>query len=1309
MNKNIRHRILSFAVIISLVAAVFVYPLTQHTIPVYAEEYTELADEETAHEVNDGTGDDEEQSEQDESEQDESEQRQTGRRRSVVRGSRQGQTDDEQTGLEETNREQTDQTDPAVNETRDYTAIWNINRSGTTEVENGKAKIKITDGMADPIINYQYNTINTTDVPSEKYKNTFTVDDVNDADHGKTFFRDILRFCVYVETDLDTDMDGMADLVMAHVQVPTAAVFGDYKAPTIFHASPYMAGCSDSKRDHLFNRSTEPDLAESSLLREGTKRTASDTEWSTQKAAEMTNPDDWIYKWPLLSNETKDDELGNNYYLNALHDQDYFLVRGFAVVSSAGLGTWGSEGFETCGSMAERDAFKNIIEWIHGDRKAYTDKENNIPIKATDWANGKVAMEGLSYDGTLAYEVATTGVEGLATVVPEAGIASWYDYTNTQGLNNYYSENENGTRDVTEYDYTTQLASSNASRFFDSIAASDVKTKYQQYLGYLRRQQIALKGMYGTYWEGRDHTYLERNSKPEMSARGVSALIVQGVRDYNVKTKQADLMMKTFEANGVPYKVLLHQGTHDTPDHMKININGRNYYYHEILNLWFCHYLLGTANGMPDTLPDVLAQSNIDGTFSSVGKWGAGDYNLIMKYPYSGETLISRAASNAGSGNGSEGGNEGTQTPGNRPDDADPDENAKYSIDVYRQSLGDTFDSGSESTEQQEGEPEPDSQPLISIERKITKDLTINGSADVHVRIAVKDTSKDILMAGAMLYDFCDTEFESIIPNSNGDVEKQNTEGDVSIVMGGNLEQQTEKEYKRLRAKEVMISKGMINLRTPGAGYNPRSATAPSTPIADDTYYDYVIHLLPTVYTIKSGHKLVLYIMPEMDFTKSDSEFLVQDNSIVANIPLCPPESGGTPSEPEITTAPRGVSGLIYDGEEHELVLDGEVTGGELYYALGNENGPTEPYKRALPKGRDAGTYHVWYRSFAIDEYTESDGENRLPVTIAKRRARIIANDQTVNTGGSIATGVSRATFNNPATGHALSAVTLTASSTAAATTNGTITPSNARIIISGTTTDVTANYDIEYVAGRLTVNENGSGGGSSTGGGGSSGSGGSSGGSGSSGSGNSSSGSSSSESSSSSSSSSGGSSDKGSSSGGGSVVGNVNYDGLRAQFTNAITAINTQKLTKGAAGVTQQMITWDKGEALPYFAMKTLQDNPNITLVFKCTYKGMDYAFAIPGSKVRANPLVQWYGPLYLLAYYGQFAMASPANSGIPMRPIMYNVTLPVGAKGVYTVKAGDTLAKLAKRLNTTVDNLVKLNGIRNRNIIKPGQVLKY
>ena len=53
---------------------------------------------------------------------------------------------------------------------------------------------------------------------------------------------DILRFCVWVETDYDTDLDGKADLVKALVQVPRAAVEGTYKAAVIDDPIPYGTG-----------------------------------------------------------------------------------------------------------------------------------------------------------------------------------------------------------------------------------------------------------------------------------------------------------------------------------------------------------------------------------------------------------------------------------------------------------------------------------------------------------------------------------------------------------------------------------------------------------------------------------------------------------------------------------------------------------------------------------------------------------------------------------------------------------------------------------------------------------------------------------------------------------------------------------------------------------------------------------------------------------------------------------------------------------------------------------------------------------
>lgn len=58
---------------------------------------------------------------------------------------------------------------------------------------------------------------------------------------------DIIRYCVYVETDYDTDADGKRDLVKALVQIPRAAMEGDYKAASIYEARPYITGCTSGE------------------------------------------------------------------------------------------------------------------------------------------------------------------------------------------------------------------------------------------------------------------------------------------------------------------------------------------------------------------------------------------------------------------------------------------------------------------------------------------------------------------------------------------------------------------------------------------------------------------------------------------------------------------------------------------------------------------------------------------------------------------------------------------------------------------------------------------------------------------------------------------------------------------------------------------------------------------------------------------------------------------------------------------------------------------------------------------------------
>ncbi|MBQ6506437.1 MAG: hypothetical protein IJI08_03835, partial [Clostridia bacterium] len=184
---------------------------------------------------------------------------------------------------------------------------------------------------------------------------------------------DILRFCVYVETDNDTDNDGLADLVKVLVQVPRGAVEGKFRAAVIYDPTPYGVGVVTNAMNNpeaLFN---QVPFDYNSLYRDCKKRTP-EGEMSTLDCAAIARPDkDWNYVVP----QSGGTQQGYSY----LSSYDYYLVRGFAVVEASGLGTYGSEGFELCGTHLERDSHKAVIEWLTGDRKAFTDKTSCIEIR----------------------------------------------------------------------------------------------------------------------------------------------------------------------------------------------------------------------------------------------------------------------------------------------------------------------------------------------------------------------------------------------------------------------------------------------------------------------------------------------------------------------------------------------------------------------------------------------------------------------------------------------------------------------------------------------------------------------------------------------------------------------------------------------------------------------------------------------------------------------------------------------------------------------------------------------------------------
>ena len=617
---------------------------------------------------------------------------------------------------------------------------------------------------------------------------------------------DIIRYCVYVETNYDTDGDGKLDLVKALVQVPRAAAKGDYKAATIYEARPYITGCTElyGYEDDLYNTGNF-DIKAMYNTPAARKSVGSAT---TEKAAAAANSADWYYWNPE----------GKMMDYEDLDWYDYYLVRGYAVVECGGLGTKGSEGFETCGTDLEIDAFKCVIEWLHGDRVAYTDKTSNISI-AADWSNKKVGMTGRSYAGTTQFGLATTGVAGLETIVPVAGIASWYEYTNSQGIST-----------DSEPAYSDALAGYCAGRKLDADDWNKIKADYGNYLQTIYDIQRDLNGNYGEtggHWNIRDYTVDTTQTGPigttGPSQINCSALIVHGLNDYNVRTKEFQLMYNAFTKAGENVKLLLHQDAHLTPTYPAGNLvfDIGDSSYDEILNRWFSHYLYGLENGA-ENMAAVTAQDSHDtDVWHTFDSWDTAS-SMIFKANADSETTTI---------------------------------NSNYdAIGVTSQNWQSKFTSGSTGGS-------------VMYAQTVEKDTTIKGTVAVNFSALTENTDdngtpigeRDALMVSAMLVDIAPAGKTFPAFNTSGSYVPKTTLAEGGAWMGGGLPNYDLKELNASDVTYKVISRGWMDLCNPDAGFDSNTA---STRVALDgkTYQNYTIYLQSTVYEVEAGHTLALVI-----------------------------------------------------------------------------------------------------------------------------------------------------------------------------------------------------------------------------------------------------------------------------------------------------------------------------------------------------------------------------------------------------------------------------------------------------------------
>lgn len=667
---------------------------------------------------------------------------------------------------------------------------------------------------------------------------------------------DIVRYCVYVESDYDMDGDGKRDLVKVFVQVPRSAVEGSYKAATLFEARPYCAGVQEDGYDHMKEVAEKEyrkfDLAD--LDHKAAPRVPSGSA-SAMDLALKADPSDWYYK---------DKGSTNSMVYENIDSFNYYLVRGFAVIVSAGFGALGSDGFNYVGSEYERDAFKSVVEWIHDDRVAYADREGTITTKA-DWANGNVAMTGRSYAGTMPFAVATTGVEGLKTIVPVAGIADWYSQQNMQGAQRYWPKEM----------LNSFLAYYCSSRYNDSTLSEKQLDDIAAFHHELSLQQLKCGFDYDEKFWGSGNYRLNADKIK------CPALIVQGLNDENVSTKQFEMMLKSFQKAGQTVKAILHQGPHITPTMPNkgygILIDGK--FYDDIVNEWISHYLYGVKNQAED-MPAVLVQTNHDQRkWETSASWDTG-HSMKLTSGSTGTAVIDTDWEAAGI-------------------------SAKNFDDVM----------GTTSTNM--------GQRYVT--RPFEKAVTIQGTVCLHLKAALKDgdaeadfhpenrndvdtlTMKlgasrisgrmDDVEIAVLLCDVCDTEFDSIqTTDPERNIIPVTTVKEGGIINGGDLPAFDEAEFTTVHKKYRVITRAFADLCNPEAGYEPETA-ANSIELKKGEYHDYHIYLNATRYTVEPGHSLAIVIATEDPVNcmiHKTYSVEIDNSSIHADVPVTTEENDYT-------------------------------------------------------------------------------------------------------------------------------------------------------------------------------------------------------------------------------------------------------------------------------------------------------------------------------------------------------------------------------------------------------------------------------
>ncbi len=266
-----------------------------------------------------------------------------------------------------------------------------------------------------------------------------------------------------------------------------------------------------------------------------------------------------------------------------------FVPHGYAVVGLSLRGTGDSGGCNDLMGPKETADMDQAITWL-GQQ---------------EWTNGRIAMTGLSYDGSTPWGVAATGNAYLKTIIPMSGVPDLYGMMYRNG-----SAETRGPAVLNALYYVGDAATAGAQpqRPIERLLCPDAL----QGIGW----SVASGATGATdplgFWD-------QRNRKPGVAANyNGSIFSIQGLQDWNVDPSQVIPWVDELEAGGRHVKQLLGQWRHDFPDRQGTDSKWQWHRadFKQILLTWLDQELKGLAR---DTGPAVQVQDDL-------GRWRNEDH-----------------------------------------------------------------------------------------------------------------------------------------------------------------------------------------------------------------------------------------------------------------------------------------------------------------------------------------------------------------------------------------------------------------------------------------------------------------------------------------------------------------------------------------------------------------------------------------------------------------------------------------------------------------------------------------------------------